>query len=147
MAVTQKRDIIQSMKNRSKALLIDLLGFTLILVAIPIGWLPGPGGIPLIILGLSLLATNHEWAERWIDKLKDEVEKASKRVSEADPVTKWAIDIFAAVALGGSLYLVMTTSRLSVLLWAASFAIMGVTLLATNQDRYKVIWRKLKRKR
>lgn len=143
----QKVDILLHMKDRTKAILIDILGFTLILVAIPIGWLPGPGGIPLIILGLSLLATNHEWAERWIDKLKDEVEKASKKVSQADPVTKWFIDIFAIIAIGASLYLVLRSTKLSILLWSVSFAIMGVTMLATNQDRYKKVWKKFKRKR
>ncbi len=116
-------------------------------VLAPIGWLPGAGGIPLIIRGLSLLATNHEWAERWMDKLKDEVEKASKKVSQADPVTKWFIDIFAIIAIGASLYLVLRSTKLSILLWSVSFAIMGVTMLATNQDRYKKVWKKFKRKR
>lgn len=37
---------------------------------IAFGWLPGPGGIPLFLLGLSLLAANHDWAERWLDTAK-----------------------------------------------------------------------------
>jgi uncharacterized membrane protein YfcA len=34
------------------------------------GWIPGPGGIPLLILGLSLLAVNHTWAQRWLETAK-----------------------------------------------------------------------------
>lgn len=29
-----------------------------------IGWLPGPGGIPLFLLGIAILATEFAWAER-----------------------------------------------------------------------------------
>lgn len=134
------------MKKRTKAILIDILGVLIILAAIPIGWLPGPGGIPLIILGLSLLANNHEWAERWMDKVKDEAEKAAKRITESSPTTKWAIDIFAVISLAASIYLIHRSTKASVLAWSVSFAIMGVTLLATNQERHIKLWNKLRNK-
>lgn len=46
-----------------------LAGFCFIGVIL-FGWLPGPGGIPLFLLGLSLLAANHDWAERWLNTAK-----------------------------------------------------------------------------
>jgi hypothetical protein len=40
-------------------------------LAILLGWLPGPGGIPLFLVGLSLLAINHEWAKKRMDSIKN----------------------------------------------------------------------------
>jgi membrane-bound ClpP family serine protease len=54
-----------------KIVVLDVLGVALMILAVLTGWLPGPGGIPLFIIGLSLLAINHEWAERYIDLLKN----------------------------------------------------------------------------
>lgn len=134
------------MKQKTKAVLIDILGFALILVAIPIGWLPGPGGIPLIILGLSLLATNHEWAERIMNRLKDEVSNASKRVTEADPVTKWGIDIMGIVFIAGAVVLLTQFTRSITTAAAISFCIAATILLATNQNRHMRLWKKIQRK-
>ena len=134
------------MKRRSKAILIDILGFGLIIVAIPIGWLPGPGGIPLIIIGLSLLANNHEWAERLMNRLKSEVGKASQRVTEADPVTKWTIDILSVVFIAGAVILITQFTRNLATTAGISLVLAGTTLLITNQNRHVKFWNKLRRK-
>jgi hypothetical protein len=59
-------------KQRSlfKRMLIDAAGVFLIITGLLLGWLPGPGGIPLFLGGLALLASNHEWAERWLTHLR-----------------------------------------------------------------------------
>jgi hypothetical protein len=134
------------MKHKTKALLVDILGFTLILVAIPIGWLPGPGGIPLIILGLSLLATNHEWAERIMNRLKAEVSSASKRVTEASPVTKWSIDILGIIFISAAVLLLTQFTRSITTTAAISLCIGATLLLITNQNRYKRLWNRLRGK-
>ncbi len=134
------------MKQKTKAILVDILGFTLIIVAIPISWLPGPGGIPIIILGLSLLATNHEWAERIMNRLKKEVSKASQRVSEADPATKWGIDIMGIIFIAAAVLLLTQFTRSVATTAAISLSIGAVVLLLTNQNRYLKLWRKLFKK-
>ncbi len=40
-----------------------VVGFTLILAAGAIGWLPGPGGIPVFLLGIFVLASEFKWAD------------------------------------------------------------------------------------
>lgn len=52
-----------------------VVGLLLILAAILTGWLPGPGGIPLFLLGIAVLATEFEWAQtvrdwalRWLKR-------------------------------------------------------------------------------
>lgn len=66
-----------------KRIAIDIGGFGLILLGILTGWLPGPGGIPLILAGLALLALNYVWAENLLNDLKKRfkniIDKAKKR--------------------------------------------------------------------
>lgn len=62
-----------------KRWLTDILGVLLIILGFLIGWLPGPGFIPLVLAGLGLLAINHAWAKRWLDKMKAKTEKLLRR--------------------------------------------------------------------
>lgn len=135
------------MKERTKAILIDILGFGLIIAAIPIGWLPGPGGIAVLILGLSLLSMNHEWAARLQRSVKDKAVEASRKVSEASPATSWAIDIASIVFIAIAVVLMTQFTKSIVVTSGISFVIAGVAMAATNRNRYKRIWDKLKRKR
>ncbi len=43
------------------------VGLIFVLAAGATGWLPGPGGIPLFLIGIAILATEFEWAERLRD--------------------------------------------------------------------------------
>lgn len=40
------------------------VGMLFVIAAGLTGWLPGPGGIPLFLIGVAILATEFEWAER-----------------------------------------------------------------------------------
>ena len=42
----------------------DAVGYLCLLGVILFGWLPGPGGIPLLITGLGLLSIYNPWAKR-----------------------------------------------------------------------------------
>ncbi|MEU0089810.1 PGPGW domain-containing protein [Kribbella sp. NPDC006257] len=54
---------------------VGVLGGLLIIAAPLTGWLPGPGGIPLFIAGLAVLASEFEWAQRLLYKVKDWVKQ------------------------------------------------------------------------
>jgi uncharacterized protein (TIGR02611 family) len=43
---------------------ILIIGSLFIIAAGLTGWLPGPGGIPLFLIGIAILATEFEWAQR-----------------------------------------------------------------------------------
>lgn len=51
--------------------LVLLLGGLFILAAGLTGWLPGPGGTPLFLIGIAILATEFPWAERLRDYVLD----------------------------------------------------------------------------
>jgi hypothetical protein len=134
------------MKQKTKAILIDILGFTCIIAAPFLGWLPGPGGIPLVILGLSLLANNHEWAERLMERVKEHTSNASKKVTEASPAMRWAIDILSVILIALAVILLTQYTRNITTTAAVSLSIAAIILFATNQNRYKKAWNKFFKK-
>lgn len=131
------------MQQKTKALLIDIAGVGLLLIAIPIGWIPGPGGIPLVILGLSLLATNHDWAERLMQRVKDQSTKASTLVSESTPRTKWLIDVASVIFITIAVLLFVEFTGSLAITSGISLIISGVILLFTNQNRHLRFWKKI----
>lgn len=128
------------MKQKTKAILIDVLGFSCIIIAPFLGWLPGPGGIPLVILGLSLLANNHEWAEKLMHKVRQHSANASKKVTEASPATRWIIDILSIIFIALAVILLTQYTRNIATTAGISLSAAGIILLATNQNRYKKAW-------
>lgn len=58
-----------SMKDTTKRILTDIAGYLLIIAGALTGWIPGPGGIPLVLAGLGLLSIHNEWAMRLRDYL------------------------------------------------------------------------------
>lgn len=74
----------------------DVAGVAM-LIAVPfLGPLPGPGGIPLLLGGLGLLARNHEWAQNWLHVAKKHSDSLRPMFF---PDTKWAKRAWDAVAL------------------------------------------------
>jgi len=47
--------------------IVLIIGILFIIAAGLIGWLPGPGGIPLFLIGIAILATEFTWAQRLKD--------------------------------------------------------------------------------
>lgn len=44
-----------------------LLGLFFFIAAALTGWIPGPGGIPLFLIGVAILATEFKWAKKLQD--------------------------------------------------------------------------------
>lgn len=47
--------------------IVLVVGMVFVIAAGLTGWLPGPGGIPLFLIGVAILATEFEWAQRLRD--------------------------------------------------------------------------------
>ncbi len=75
----------------------DILAVFCFIGVILFGWLPGPGGIPLFLLGLSLLAVNHDWAERWLETAKVQGVSFKKWLFPNNP---WIQSIYDGLSLG-----------------------------------------------
>lgn len=63
--------------------------------AVLFGWLPGPGGIPLLVGGLSLLAINHEWARKILREVKERGGTILEVVFRDHPIVKLFFDLLS----------------------------------------------------
>jgi hypothetical protein len=132
-------------RSRAKSIAVDIVGVLLIIAAALTGWLPGPGGIPLLILGLSLLATNHEWAERWMNKIKASGGKFSEKFFNGHPLTKLAVDLGGVLLIAGAV-LLLTMFTASVARSAAiSLLALSLFLLLANRSRFQQLKKRFKR--
>lgn len=113
------------------------------IAALLTGWLPGPGGIPLFIVGLSLLAINHEWAERYIDVLKEYADKLGDLVFIEKPGVQRAYDIATPLLIAAGLALVYYRNALWMLTAGVFLTFVGVTFFLGNRHRYREYKKKL----
>jgi hypothetical protein len=87
-----------------KRVAIDIAGFGLMILAFLTGWLPGPGGIPLFLVGLGILSLNYEWAERLLKDFDRKRREYADKYLMAEPGTSRAIDIACVLLMTGGLY-------------------------------------------
>ncbi len=54
----------QEVPRRVRRPIVLTVGLFFVLLSGALGWLPGPGGIPLFLLGIAILSSEFHWAER-----------------------------------------------------------------------------------
>jgi uncharacterized membrane protein len=134
---------VQTIGKKLRTILIDILGVFLIILAGLTGWLPGPGGIPLLIAGLGLLSINHEWARRWLETVRRHGVKLSEKLFNNSPRVTLMIDLIGLLIIAFAVFIIVYFTK-SVTRSAAIFLVMlGIFILLGNRDRFK----KLKPKR
>lgn len=84
---------------RAYRVVIGLLGLMLILLGLATGWLPGPGGIPLVLLGLAVWASEFRWAHRLMLRLKHALH-VFRSWSRGKQVLFWAGFVVTCALLG-----------------------------------------------
>lgn len=97
-------EAIELTRRNLKRVLILIAGSVVILVGIALSPIPGPGGIPLIIAGLMILATEFLWAKRLVMKMRRQAHSMANTTEDlARRSSPWAIPpvllIHAAVFL------------------------------------------------
>lgn len=113
------------------------------IAALLTGWLPGPGGIPLFIVGLSLLAINHEWAERYIDILKNYADKLGDIIFIEKPAIQLAYDVLSPILIIGGVFFLVRHSALWMISLGIFLTFMGLTFFLGNRHRYREAKKKL----
>jgi branched-subunit amino acid transport protein AzlD len=137
---------MEVIRHKFKRLGIDVLGVLLVLSSGLLGWLPGPGGIPLLIAGLGLLAVNHEWAKRWLESVRSNGFTIFDRVINHSRLTQWAVDIAALLLL----ILLAQSIRVNhgfVRSISISLVITTTIILLANRHRYRWLKQHLLRRK
>jgi uncharacterized protein (TIGR02611 family) len=89
----------RSGKARIYRVLIAALGVLLVLLGAATGPLPGPGGIPLVLLGLAVWASEFEWAQRLMGWFKRLLHRF-RGWSRSKQVLAWLIFFACLAAIG-----------------------------------------------
>jgi hypothetical protein len=113
----------------------DAAGYGLILLGLALGWLPGPGGIPLILAGLGLLSVHNHWAKRILLYLQENGIKMLDYVFPDKPWAKLLHDLLAIGLLIGASYLLMfnrTTITIGIAIGLIALAIADILI---NRNR------------
>lgn len=115
----------------------DAAGYGLILLGIAFGWLPGPGGIPLILAGLGLLSVHNHWARRILQYIQTNGVKLVEYLFPDKTWAKIAHDVLATCLLLTAGYLVLfQRSTLTIGIAVAMFAL-AIADILFNRDRLK----------
>lgn len=125
-------------KNVIKVILTDLAGIILLILVPFLGPLPGPGGMPLLIAGLGLLAINHDWADNLLHKAKLHSDSLRRIVFPDITWIKWFWDVFAVAALSIGVYLSFIVD--GYFLRAVSVVIMAGSTTVFIMNRNRITW-------
>lgn len=88
-----------------------VIGLVFIIAAGLTGWLPGPGGIPLFLIGIAILSTEFEWAERVRDYVLGILKDIGHWI-KANPVRGTIGIVLFTVAFVGLAYLAYSRAPL-----------------------------------
>jgi hypothetical protein len=131
------------MPDKIKRILTDIAGYLLILLGIASGWLPGPGGIPLVLAGLGLLSIHNEWARRLRDWIVHHSGQVVEKIFPKDPRIQAAYDIVVVLLLG----LVAWLAWRHAAIWQISLATMlffiALLIAGINRDRFETLKSKI----
>lgn len=130
---------MNGIKKYAKVILFDTLAVLSFIGVVLFGWLPGPGGIPLLILGLSFLAVNHDWAERWIETVKYKGKTIKAILFPDNPVVRHIYDAAATIIAGLGLYIAFTADRRIVAAAGSILVTASLVIILFNRDRFDKI--------
>ena len=92
--------------RRVRRPLVLVIGTFFVLLSGALGWLPGPGGIPLFLIGIAILASEFTWAERVRDRILGYVYQFGDFMRR-QPLAAWSIIILGILCSASLLYLIV----------------------------------------
>jgi uncharacterized protein (TIGR02611 family) len=77
-------------RNRIFRAAFAIAGFVVLLLGVVMLFTPGPGWA-VIVIGLGMLALEFAWAERLLERVIDQMERAADQVTKGSPVRRAAL--------------------------------------------------------
>ena len=107
----------------------------LIIAAGLTGWLPGPGGIPLFVAGLSLLSIHNKWAKDLREYVLRHGGKLVQLVFPKHPIAQWGYDVVAVALFVVAIYLGWKHVAVWQVALAATLFFAAVFISLMNRER------------
>lgn len=118
-----------------KKIITDTAGVMLIILAVLLGWIPGPGFVPLFLAGLGLLSINHDWAKKLLKNFKKNGIKIFETIFNEHKTLMIVYDIAAvSMVVGGVLLFGEATKQL----WQTVIIVtvfIGLGIFLSNRKR------------
>jgi hypothetical protein len=133
-------------KKYGKLILFDGLAALCFVGVILFGWLPGPGGIPLLLLGLGFLAVNHDWAERWLETAKHGGVTIKKWLFPDKPWVRHTYDIGSVLLAILGVYLVLHFKNRILDSFGVVLVTFSLFVFLVNRDRFDKVSSLFKKK-
>lgn len=147
-AISLILSVVSKRKNHSlvKRLAIDIAGFGLIIISPFLGWLPGPGGIPIFLAGLGILSLNYDWAENLLKDFEKKRVEFTDKYLMTDKKTSRIIDTLSILIIVAGIIAVVYIDNFILRLLSFGALTLGVLILISNQKRIDRIVSKFKSK-
>jgi hypothetical protein len=126
---------MNGVRRNLKRILTDAAGYGLILAGILTGWLPGPGGIPLVVGGLGLLSINNLWAKKLRIFVLDHAGKAADILFPRNPWAEWGYDTLVVVLFALTIWLELRHASVVRMGLGLSAFCIALLIALTNRDR------------
>ena len=92
-------------KRRLYRAAVAVVGGFLVLAGLATGWLPGPGGIPLVLTGLAVLASEFRWARRLLARARVHAQTFTRWAGSTPLWLRWSASAALVVLVVGGAYL------------------------------------------
>ena len=121
---------------------VFVVGMLLILISPIVGSIPGPGGIIVFLAGISILASEFDWAENFRAVLTEKVPAELKKRWQPTPRWMLVFDVTSLTLLAGAVVFYMNGFVIPVI----SFTATAVAIALFNRNRLSRISEQIKRK-
>jgi hypothetical protein len=136
--------VIKLRKKHFRKIAIDIAGFGLIILSPFAGLLPGPGGLPIFIAGLGILAINYDWAKRLVDNFEQKYNKFVEKYLINNRKNSLIVDILSvSIILIGIFTALMADTKIFTFFGIGMISF-GSFILISNQNRLKNAIKKIK---
>lgn len=82
---------------------ILIIGLLFVIASLLTGWLPGPGGLPLFLIGIAILSTEFAWAKRLRDRVVNWLQRIVAYYRQHRLLGTALLAILAAAVIGLSI--------------------------------------------
>jgi hypothetical protein len=125
----------------------DIAGVVCLILVLPVGALPGPGGIPLLIAGLSLLSVHNAWARGLLDYAKRHSASLTSIFFPNRRGIQLAWDIFAFIVFFSAIFVEVAGEAWFFRVIATGMGAGASTVFMLNRSRLERVTQKFKRKK